>query len=166
MFRSLADFRDTWNREAQETLKLFRGIPDTAMGQSVSATGRNLGFLAWHITVTVAEMMNQAGVPVQGPDEHSAVPKTMVEIAAAYERSANNLLDILPTHWTDAQLSDMVAMYGEQWPKKGVLFALIAHQIHHRGQMTVLMRQAGLAVPGMYGPASEEWAAMGMPPQP
>jgi hypothetical protein len=27
----------------------------------------------------------------------------------------------------------------------------------------VLMRQAGLSVPGVYGPAREEWAAMGMP---
>ena len=34
-----------------------------------------------------------------------------------------------------------------------------------RGQMTVLMRQAVLAVPGIYGPAEEEWAAMGLPPQ-
>jgi uncharacterized damage-inducible protein DinB len=28
--------------------------------------------------------------------------------------------------------------------------------------MTVLMRQAGLAVPGMYGPAREDWAKYGM----
>jgi hypothetical protein len=28
--------------------------------------------------------------------------------------------------------------------------------------MTVLMRQAGLKVPGVYGPAREEWAGMGM----
>ena len=30
----------------------------------------------------------------------------------------------------------------------------------------VLMRQAGLKVPGVYGPAREEWAAMGMPAEP
>jgi uncharacterized damage-inducible protein DinB len=45
------------------------------------------------------------------------------------------------------------------------LQALISHEIHHRGQMTVLMRQAGLKVPGIYGPAREEWAAYGMPAQ-
>ena len=28
--------------------------------------------------------------------------------------------------------------------------------------MTVLMRQAGLTVPGVYGPAKEEWAVAGM----
>jgi uncharacterized damage-inducible protein DinB len=31
--------------------------------------------------------------------------------------------------------------------------------------MTVLMRQAGLRVPGIYGPAKEDWASMNMPPQ-
>jgi uncharacterized damage-inducible protein DinB len=53
-------------------------------------------------------------------------------------------------------------MYGQTWKKRDVLASLILHQAHHRGQMTVLMRQAGLAVPGIYGPAREEWAAMGM----
>jgi len=29
--------------------------------------------------------------------------------------------------------------------------------------MTVLMRQAGLVVPGVYGPAREEWGQYNMP---
>ena len=41
-----------------------------------------------------------------------------------------------------------------------------SHWSHHRGQMTVLMRQAGLRVPGVYGPAKEDWAAMGAPAMP
>jgi uncharacterized damage-inducible protein DinB len=39
---------------------------------------------------------------------------------------------------------------------------LVTHQTHHRAQMTVLMRQAGLQVPGIYGPVKEGWAAYGM----
>lgn len=45
-------------------------------------------------------------------------------------------------------------MYGEIWARGLTLFYLITHQAHHRGQMTVLMRQAGLPVPGIYGPCS------------
>ena len=56
-------------------------------------------------------------------------------------------------------------MYGETWKRGRTLGALVNHQIHHRGQMTVLMRQAGLEVPGVYGPAKEEWGAYGMPAQ-
>ena len=58
---------------------------------------------------------------------------------------------------------DELEMYGSRWTRAGVLQSLVRHQIHHRGQATVLMRQAGLAVPGVYGPAREEWAKMGMP---
>jgi hypothetical protein len=46
-----------------------------------------------------------------------------------------------------------------------LLLFLLQHQSHHRGQMTVLMRQAGLSVPGIYGPSKEEWARFGMEPQ-
>ena len=57
-------------------------------------------------------------------------------------------------------------MYGETWSRGMTLFYLILHQAHHRGQMEVLMRQAGLKVPGIYGPAREEWAAFGIPALP
>jgi uncharacterized damage-inducible protein DinB len=57
-----------------------------------------------------------------------------------------------------------VEMYAERWRKGQVLSVLIRHQCHHRGQMTVLMRQAGLRVPGVSGPSREEWATWGMQP--
>ena len=68
-------------------------------------------------------------------------------------------------HWTDAMLVETVPMYGEDWTRGKVLAALILHQAHHRGQMNVLMRQAGLGVPGVYGPSKEEWVNYGMPAQ-
>jgi len=55
-------------------------------------------------------------------------------------------------------------MYGEVWKNGATLFILVTHQAHHRGQMTVLMRQAGLKVIGVYGPAKEEWLQMNMEP--
>ena len=49
-------------------------------------------------------------------------------------------------------------MYGEKWRERKTLGVLVTHQIHHRAQLTVVMRLAGLKVPGVYGPAKEEWA--------
>ena len=62
--------------------------------------------------------------------------------------------------WTDETLAEIKDMYGEQWSIATVLGILTSHQTHHRGQMTVLMRQAGLRVPGVYGPSREEWASI------
>ncbi|NHN35043.1 hypothetical protein G9U52_35530 [Paenibacillus sp. S3N08] len=53
-------------------------------------------------------------------------------------------------------------MFGEPWKNGFTLNAFVKHEIHHRGQLTILMRQAGLPLPGVYGPAKEEWATMGM----
>lgn len=61
-------------------------------------------------------------------------------------------------------LSDAADMYGQKWKRGFTLQALIAHEIHHRGEMIVLMRIAGLAVPGVYGPTRDEWANYGMAP--
>ena len=83
-------------------------------------------------------------------------------IVAAYEAASQRLAEQV-AGWSDAALETEDEMYGERWARGRTLLALVAHQAHHRGQMTVLMRQAGLAVPGIYGPAREEWAAFGMP---
>ena len=61
--------------------------------------------------------------------------------------------------WTDETLKEEKDMYGQMWPIGTTLELLVAHQTHHRGQMTVLMRQAGLTIPGIYGPAKRrKWA--------
>ena len=69
----------------------------------------------------------------------------------------------MKTNWNDETLEIEDTMYGENWQRGMTLTALLMHQAHHRGQMTVLMRQAGLKVPGVYGPAMEDWAAYGQP---
>lgn len=56
-------------------------------------------------------------------------------------------------------------MYGEMWAEGKTLSVLVTHQIHHRSQLTIVMRLLGLKVPGTYGPSNEEWAAYGMPAQ-
>jgi len=87
----------------------------------------------------------------------------MEEIAAVYSRYSEEILDLVKTKWTDKDLGDYIHMYGESWQKGKILSLLLHHEIHHRAQMTVLMRLLGIPVPGLYGPSKEEWSSMGMP---
>jgi uncharacterized damage-inducible protein DinB len=164
MFHTIAEFLFTWKYESESTLKVFRNLTDASLAQAVGPGGRTLGRLAWHITGTLAEMMGHAGLPVEGPTDAEPIPATAAEIVRCYESGAKKLADAVSSQWTDAMLTDKIPMYGDEWPRAGVLTALISHHTHHRGQMTVLMRQAGLKVPGVYGPAREEWAGMNLPP--
>ncbi len=167
MFRTIDDFSSAWARESEGTLKILRSLTDASLAQPIVPGGRTLGFLAWHITCTLAEMGGHAGLTVIGPTEKThPAPASAADIATTYEAAAASVAAAVSAQWTDAQTSDLIPMYGEQWPKGGMLSALVYHQAHHRGQMTVLMRQAGVPVAGMYGPSKEEWAAMGVPPMP
>ena len=66
--------------------------------------------------------------------------------------------------FTDTSLREEVDSFGRRMQRAEVLESYVRHQIHHRGQMTVLMWQAGLVVPGLYGPSREERAKLGLPP--
>lgn len=68
----------------------------------------------------------------------------------------------MKSQWNDDDLKVLNNVFGQELPNGVTLSLLNQHQIHHRGQITVLMRQAGLKVPGIYGPAREEWAELGM----
>jgi uncharacterized damage-inducible protein DinB len=165
MYPTIASFVDDWKSESATTLRVLRLLTDASLARKVSPEGRTLGFIAWHLALTIVEMCGKAGLPVAGPAEDATAPTTAAEIVRAYEGAARSLTEQVRTRWTDRMLQDEVPLYGSMWRKVSVLVSLVRHQIHHRGQITVLMRQAGLPVPGVYGPAREEWAALGMPPQ-
>jgi uncharacterized damage-inducible protein DinB len=161
MFRNLAEFNGTWTQESESTLKVLEQLTDASLSQAVSPGGRTLGRLANHLIETLTEMPHKLGLGI--PEEHPAYT-TAADIVANYMRCSDQLLAAINRTWTDANLDDIIEMYGEKWSIRFSLVVLVHHQIHHRAQMTVLMRQAGLKVPGIYGPSREEWEQMGVPP--
>ncbi|QUW23173.1 DinB family protein [Sporosarcina sp. Marseille-Q4063] len=161
MFKTIDEFLNLWEHESGSTLKILSALTDESLAQEVSPEDRTLGRIAWHIVQTLHEMMSQTGLEFKGTPEDAPVPETAAEIADAYRSTNEAMVSAMKSQWNDEVLSEMRDMYGEQWSVGTVLGILTAHETHHRGQMTVLMRQAGLRVPGVYGPAREEWAAFG-----
>lgn len=164
MYRRIDDFTKIWKEESAATAKVFDALTDVSLSQQVSPSGRTLGKLAWHLTETLQEMPSAAGLTLDFSVDPKSVPARVAQIAAAYRQGSEEVERAVASQWTDSDLDTEVNMYGQQWAKGFVLQVLLMHQAHHRGQMTVLMRQAGLPVPGVCGPSLEEWAAMGMSP--
>jgi uncharacterized damage-inducible protein DinB len=162
MFRTIDDFNYVWSQEFESTQKILKHITDKSLSQAVEPGGRTLGMLAWHIIITIPEMMTRTGLTLTMPADQETPPGRARDLFDMYNKLAEELLVAVKTHWTDASLQIEDDMYGEKWKRGKTLDALVFHQVHHRAQMTVLMRQAGLRVPGMYGPSREQWAAMGM----
>jgi uncharacterized damage-inducible protein DinB len=164
MYRRLSDFLETWKYEAESTGKILDAITDASLAQAVAPADRTLGRVVWHLTTSIPEMMGRTGLRVTGVSHDSPYPGSASKIAEVYRVAAGSLAEQIKTSWTDDSLDVEDDMYGQKWKRGSTLAILIAHQTHHRAQATVLMRQAGLTVPGVYGPAREEWSKMGMSP--
>jgi uncharacterized damage-inducible protein DinB len=164
MFRRVEDFLKTWERERAGTLQILERLDDSSLSRAVAAESRTLGRIAWHVTTSLGEMMGRTGLNIAGAAQDAPVPTSAAAIARAYQAASKAVADQVGSAWTDATLDVQDDMYGQRWPRGTTLFVLVSHQTHHRGQMTVLMRQAGLVVPGVCGQAREEWTAFGMQP--
>ena len=164
MIRKIEDFDHVWQTEMEATQKIFKHLTTSSLQKVLDEKVRTLGRLAWHIVISIPEMAGRTGLHLAGPAEDAPIPATAKEIFDAYNSVAISLLDQVKSQWSDATLSVEDDMYGEKWPRGMTLQILVHHQIHHRGQMTVLMRQCGLSLPGIYGPTREEWASYGMQP--
>lgn len=164
MFSSVSTFLQVWEKEAESTQRILDALSDDSLSQLVAMQDRTLGRIAWHLVTTIPEMMGRTGLILESINEDTPLPKTAEEISHNYQKVSNSLITAVRNQWNDQTLLETRDMYGETWVIGTTLSALVDHQIHHRGQMTVLMRQAGLKVPGIYGPAREDWSQMGMEP--
>jgi uncharacterized damage-inducible protein DinB len=165
MFNNITDFTEVWEQERELSLKIMKAIPEDLRSKKPAEGVRTAARLCWHIAQTTTEMMERTGLrfTTHLPEEYA--DRTIAEITEHFDRSARELIDLLHKEWegTDLETEDM--MYGEMWSRRFTLQVLLTHLIHHRGQLTVIMRLLGIQVPGIYGPSQEEWAQMGMQAQ-
>lgn len=164
MYHTLKEFTEEYKMENQSTLKLLNVLTTESLYKTVDGKVRSIGRLAYHIAHTVAEMMIKTGLDItceiKNPAEDTSV--TAEQIVTAYQNVVDKLLSEIETKWSDACPQQTNNMYGQDWSNALTLSILLKHEIHHRGQLTVLMRMAGLVVPGIYGPSAEEWEQYGM----
>ena len=154
MYRKVEDFLAEWKNASAGTLNAMKAIPTEKMDVAIVEGHNSLGWLAWHLVSVGAAFGQFAGLQIPGPGADMKQPETMEEIVTFYEQVQQAFLNEA-TALTDEQLVEMVAVFGSEMPRGQLLRKLIDHQTHHRGQMTVLIRQAGLPVPAIMGPTKE-----------
>jgi uncharacterized damage-inducible protein DinB len=165
MYYKISDFIEDWKYESESTIKMLSNLNDESLTAKFNNDIRTPGRLAWHIVTTLGEMAHRTGLTFKTVDENVPIPSTAKEIADEYKHTSDGLMKEISENWNDETLLLEDDMYGEMWKKGKTLGVLVTHQIHHRAQLTIVMRLAGLKVPGVYGPAKEEWVKYGMQPQ-
>lgn len=165
MKQTIQEAVEDLKNESQATQKVLDCMTDSSLNQKVYDEGRTMGTIAWHIVTSIKEMGDRVGLNINGEGDMAKVPGSASFIAQAYKNNTESLINSLQK-CKDEDMGKQYDMYGEMWTLGQALNVIVRHEIHHRGQISVLMRQAGLKFPGIYGPTKEEWSDYNMPPMP
>lgn len=149
MFTTMHDFAKEWTRQSEQTALLLEACTEESLQQRVAEGHRTLGEIAWHLVESL-HYMTHLGLRFPAPDEKAST--SAQNIADEYRVISRELLLAVTTQWTEESLQETIALWGQDWRKGEILLFTIMHQAHHRGQMTVLMRQAGYEdIPLLFG---------------
>ena len=150
-------------QEAQTTKRVLERVPDAHLAWKPHQKSMSLGQLALHIATVPGGVAKIAALP--GLDE----PPVFVQPSAA---SAAELVPALDQSVAQARsllggMSDQQLM--ELWtlkidgqvvmamPRMAVLRTIMLnHWYHHRGQLSVYLRELNVPVPSIYGPSADE----------
>jgi uncharacterized damage-inducible protein DinB len=160
MYRTVEEFVTDWNRESENSLRIERALTDASLTQKSDPGGRTLRELGWHLAGMIGSVATAMGLTVDAPARGSEPAATAGQIAIVYEKAARSFSEQVSKTLKDDGLSKEIQLFGRTLTMDMAFQSLMRHQIHHRAQMTVLMRMAGLTVPGIYGPNREESAAL------
>ena len=87
-------------------------------------------------------------------------PRAVEALAPGYERVHREAVARIRT-LKPADLDRTISFFTGPMIIRDILWdAIVAHGIHHRGQLSLMCRLAGGQAPGLYGPNREEMAAM------
>jgi uncharacterized damage-inducible protein DinB len=157
MLRELED-------EAVTTRRVLERVPDNRLGWRPHPKARTLGELALHVAIVpggVAQLIaspSPARAPQFGRDPS---PASSSELMPALDQSIATAKQVLGGMDDGALTATWRMTNGER-----ELFAttraamlrsiMLNHWYHHRGQLTVYLRELGVPIPSIYGPTADE----------
>ena len=157
MLRELED-------EAVTTRRVLERVPDDRLGWRPHPKARTLGELALHVAIVpggVAQLVaspSPARAPQSGQDPR---PASSSELMPALDQSIATAKQVLGGMDDGALTATWRMTNGERELFSTTRAAMLRsvmlnHWYHHRGQLTVYLRELGVPIPSIYGPSADE----------
>jgi uncharacterized damage-inducible protein DinB len=149
--------------EARATRRVLERVPEDRLGWRPHEKSRTLGELALHVAIVpggVAELVASPS-PAQAPTFTDPSPKSASELIPALEHSIAKAKKLLGGLDDAALTATWRLMQGDRElfavPRLAVLRSvMLNHWYHHRGQLTVYLRELDVPVPSISGPSADE----------
>lgn len=149
-------------QEAHTTRRVLERVPNDQLGWKPHPKSMSLGQLALHVATVpggVAQIATQSHVQVPKFSQPSAT--NAAELIPALNQSLARAKELLAGMDDAALASTWRLMNGDHevmaMPRGAVLRSIMLnHWYHHRGQLSVYLRQLGVLIPSIYGPSADE----------
>ncbi len=150
--------------ESETTKKLLERVPEDKLDWKPHEKSMSMGRLATHVA-EIPEwtdmVVNNDFFDMAASDHKPVACKNRAEILEKFETNVRKFKQVmegkddasLMEHWQLRQ-GEHVAV---DLPKAAVLRSFVlSHIIHHRGQLSVYLRENDVPLPGIYGPSADE----------
>ncbi len=156
-----------FDHEMANTRKTLERVPDDKMGWKPHEKSGTMGWLATHLAnlphwgKDIVEKDSFDIAPAKGDAPRPSQPKTRKELLEVFDRNVAGARAAIAKTKDDAWYKPWSLMAGGKpiftQPKIAVVRnMMMAHSIHHRGQLSVYFRLNNVPVPGLYGPSADE----------
>jgi uncharacterized damage-inducible protein DinB len=155
-------FLQELEQEAHATRRALERVPENKLDWRPHPKSMSLGQLSLHIAVmpgAIAELSTQSPFQVKNFTQEPATSTS--QLLSTLDESLAKARQVLK-NTDDAALGTMWKMVdGEKEimaiPRAALLrTVMLNHWYHHRGQLTVYLRELGVPVPSIYGPSADE----------
>jgi uncharacterized damage-inducible protein DinB len=155
-----------YDQEIENTRRILKVVPEDKFGWKPHEKSMTLGRLASH----VAELPNFLTTIIQTEqmelttsDMKPFSPTTRAEMLEGLEKRASEARQAIAKASDEHLAKPWRLTFKGQEVFGGIrnllLQTTICHQVHHRAQLTVYLRQNNVAFPGVYGPSADDMAA-------
>jgi uncharacterized damage-inducible protein DinB len=150
-------------QEAQTTRRVLERVPESQLTWRPHQKARTLGELALHVAMVpgaVAELIASPS-PAQAPRFTDPSPNSAAELIPALDESIGKAKQALGGMDDAALMAPWRLMQGERElfavPRVALLRSIMLnHWYHHRGQLSVYLRELDVPIPSIYGPSADE----------
>lgn len=160
---TIDDLVQELEQEAQATRRVLERVPQEKLHWKPHPKSMTLGQLAMHVANlpgAIAEISTRPSFDVKTP-----IPRPDANSTSEVLRTFDESMGRARTHLRSMKDADLASpwrmMNGNQelWaiPRAAFLRSvMLNHWYHHRGQLTVYLRQTGALVPAVYGDSADE----------
>ena len=160
---TISDVLQELEHEARTTRRVLERVPEDQLAWRPHDKSMTLGELAMHIATLPGAIAEISTRPTF--DVNTAIPRpsasSVAELVATLDQSLARARALLGGMDDAALMTPWRMMNGDReitaMPRAMLLRSvMLNHWYHHRGQLTVYLRQTGALVPAIYGASADE----------